>query len=244
MQILIESIKEIGITTPIIVRKTDETGAYEIISGHRRTFAAKKAGIREIPAVIYECSDELATILMVDSNIQRTRILPSEKARAYRMKYEAIKHQGTGRGRSDELIGFENGLSGKTIQRFIRLSQLDESLLRLIDNKKLSAKIGYELAVLPPDIQHMISALMKENHVVPTESSVIEMKRLAKENALDKSAIERLMLSKPVVTERKVVFGESILQRYFQKNIPEDLIKSTIIELLEKNLTSGQSVPK
>ena len=147
MEELTESIRERGVLLPILVRKTNDE-EYEIISGHRRTHAARLAGIEKVPVIIRELSDDDATIVMVDSNIQREEILPSEKAYAFQMKLEAIQHKGIKGEESREVVGEANGLSGRQVSRYIKLTNLLPELLEMVDEKKIAIKLAVEIAEL------------------------------------------------------------------------------------------------
>ena len=162
MEELTESIRERGVLLPILVRKTNDE-EYEIISGHRRTHAARLAGIEKVPVIIRELSDDDATIVMVDSNIQREEILPSEKAKAYKMKYDAIKNQGTA-GKRLQQIGEENGENYKSVQRYIWLSRLNDELLDWVDTKRLGLGQGVDLSWLDEKEQNLVLKVLKEQN--------------------------------------------------------------------------------
>ena len=155
MEELTESIRERGVLLPILVRKTNDE-EYEIISGHRRTHAARLAGIEKVPVIIRELSDDDATIVMVDSNIQREEILPSEKAYAFQMKLEAIQHKGIKGEESREVVGEANGLSGRQVSRYIKLTNLLPELLEMVDEKKIAIKLAVEIAELSESEQQEI----------------------------------------------------------------------------------------
>jgi ParB family chromosome partitioning protein len=155
MEELTESIRERGVLLPILVRKTNDE-EYEIISGHRRTHAARLAGLEKVPVIIRELSDDDATIVMVDSNIQREEILPSEKAYAFQMKLEAIHHKGIKGAESREVVGEANGLSGRQVSRYIKLTNLLPELLEMVDEKKIAIKLAVEIAELSENEQQDI----------------------------------------------------------------------------------------
>lgn len=171
MDVLVESIKENGVLTPVIVR-TDKTGNYEMISGHRRLHAAGLAGLNEIPAIVNEMSDDEAIIRMVDSNIQGEEILPSERAFSFKMKMDAMKRQGqrndltSGQNvpkSASDVIGEENGMSGRQVKRYIRLTELIPELLEYTDNKKIALTMGVELSYLNPQVQKWVYEYFNEN---------------------------------------------------------------------------------
>ena len=155
MEELVESIKEYGVLVPAIARPRKE-GGFELISGHRRKHASELAGKTTMPVMIKDCDDDEATVIMVDANIQRDDILVSERARAYQMKYEAMKHQGSGKGRSLEAMSEEAGESQKTIQRLICIASLNDDLLKLVDEKKLALRPGLDLSFIKPEEQETV----------------------------------------------------------------------------------------
>ena len=178
MNTLIESIQTQGILSPIIVRpKENTTDEYEVVSGHRRLHAAVKAGLETVPAFIYALDRDAAAIAVVDSNLHREHILPSEKAFAYKMKYDAIKHQGTSsqletKLRSDELLGADSGESRAQIQRYIRLTHLIPKLLTMMDEGKIALSVGVELSFLPEQCQYDVLEVCEMNDCTPSYSQV------------------------------------------------------------------------
>ena len=167
MEEMVESIKEYGVLVPAIVRPRAK-GGYEILSGHRRHHACELAGLETMPAIIKDCSDDEATVIMVDANIQREDILISEKAKAYSMKYEAMKHQGSAGGRSLVEMSSQSGESRATIQRLIAVSKLDKELLDMVDSKKIGIRQGVDLATLPSDEQKTVHKVIKDLEVTLT----------------------------------------------------------------------------
>ena len=184
MQETIDSIRENGVLVPGIVRKR-QSGGYEIISGHRRKHACMVLGLKTMPVIVRELTDDEAVIVMVDANIQRETLLPSEKAKAYKMKYEAMKHQGKNAGglTLDE-IGREAGESGKTVQRFIWLSRLDDELLTMVDEKKLGFSQGVSLSFLQEDSQQKVKNVVKNHRLKISTAQADQIKTEGRTSAL------------------------------------------------------------
>ena len=201
MEELLSSIKENGVIEPIIVRPTKD-GKYEIISGHRRKKACELLGIKEIKCIVKNMSDDEAIINMVDSNLKREKILPSEKAFAYKMKYDAIKHQGIRKKSSSgpvdqkssaEIIGENCNESEKTIRRYIRLTELIPQILQLVDDEKIGIRPAVEISYLTKEEQNMLFLCMEEYNCTPSHDQTIRMKNLSKKELLDKNSIEDIM---------------------------------------------------
>jgi len=202
MNILITSIQEIGITEPLIVRPIENTDEYEVISGHRRLHAAQKAGLDTVPALIYAISRDEAAVMLVDSNLHREKILPSEKAFAYKLKYDALKHQGK---RTDltseqiapklttEIIGEQDGTSKDTVKRYIRLTNLIPELLDLMDEGKIAFSVGVELSYLDDQSQYDVLEQCEQNDCTPSYSQSVRMHRAVNDGTLDRYLIEEIM---------------------------------------------------
>jgi len=233
MMEMVESIKQYGVLMPVILRPSAKSG-YEIISGHRRKRGAELAGLTEIPAVIRSYSDDEATIIMVDSNIQRENILPSEKAKAYFMKYEAMKHQGSKSGglTLDE-IGEKAGESGKTVQRYIWLARLSDELLELVDNKKIGFMQGVDISFLTEEQQQWVHAILKEKMVNITTTQSGKLKEHVKKGELTLPVV-RLILTEQKLKERKVVIRAEKISRYFSADYDIEDIENVIYQLLEE----------
>lgn len=200
MKQMVDSIKENGILVPALVRKKDNK--YEMISGHRRKFASKEAGLETIPCIIRDLTDDEATIIMVDSNMQREKILPSEKAFAYKMKYDAIKHQGSRNdltsGPMDQKlsatqIGQEHGESERTIRRYIRLTELIPQILQIVDSEKISLRPAVEISYLTKDEQKMLLDVMEQFVCTPSLEQAINIKNLSKEKKLFRTNLEEIL---------------------------------------------------
>ncbi|MCR5691102.1 MAG: ParB/RepB/Spo0J family partition protein [Eubacterium sp.] len=200
LQEMIESIKKVGILNPAIARK-DPNGGYELISGHTRKEAAKRAGLATMPVIVRDYDNDMATIAMVDSNLQREELLISEKAKAYAMRYEAIKHQGSNQGSSLQAMSEETGEGYKTIQRLINLSYLSDDLLNLVDQKKLGITQGLDLTTLSKEEQTLVYADMIETDIKPSMKQTKKIKDLSAEGKLDEYVIHEI-LSKPIVSQQ------------------------------------------
>lgn len=195
MNTLIESIQTQGVLSPLIVRPMENTtDEYEVVSGHRRLHAAVKAGLKTVPAFIYALDRDAAAIAVVDSNLHREHILPSEKAFAYKMKYDAIKHQGTSsqletKQRSDEFLGADSGESRAQVQRYIRLTYLIPELLTMMDEGKIALSVGVELSFLPEQYQYDVLEICEMNDCTPSYSQSWHLHQFYKDGTLDKYLI-------------------------------------------------------
>ena len=233
MEETVESIRQYGVLVPGIARPR-KGGGYEIIAGHRRKHASGLAGKETMPIVVRNYSDDEATIIMVDSNIQREDILPSEKARAYRMKYEALKHQGKkAGGRTIEEMGEESGESAKTVQRYIWLSRLSDGLLAMVDMKKLGFMQGLDISFLDSEAQGWVSDLLEEKSVSITTSQSTKLKEYGKSGELT-SAMVNLILSEEKPKERKVTIKADKISHYFADTYSSEEIESIIYQLLDE----------
>lgn len=210
MNTLIESIQTQGILSPLIVRPMENTtDEYEVVSGHRRLHAAMKAGLETVPAFIYALDRDVAAIAVVDSNLHREHILPSEKAFAYKMKYDAIKHQGTSsqletKLRSDELLGADSGESRAQVQRYIRLTYLIPELLTMMDEGKIALSVGVELSFLPEQCQYDVLEICEVNDCTPSYSQAWRLHKADREGLLDRSVIHCIM-NKEKANQRETV---------------------------------------
>ena len=210
MNTLIESIQTQGILSPLIVRpKENTTDEYEVVSGHRRLHAAVKAGLETVPAFIYALDRDAAAIAVVDSNLHREHILPSEKAFAYKMKYDAIKHQGTSsqletKQRSDEVLGADSGESRAQVQRYIRLTNLIPELLTMMDEGKIALSVGVELSFLPEQFQYDVLEICEMNDCTPSYSQSWHLHQYYKDGALDKYLIFKT-LSEEKANQRETI---------------------------------------
>ena len=232
MEETVESIKERGVLMPGIVRPRIG-GGYEIIAGHRRKRACELAGLKTMPVVIRKYTDEEAVVAMVDTNLQRVEILPSEKARAYRMKYDAMKHQGSEGGNTLDEIGDTAGDSGKTVQRYICLSNLTDTLLGYVDTKKLPIVSGVQLSYLKEKEQVWIEDIISETEIVVSSSQAEKIKGYSQSGELTKALLKEILTDeKP--KPRKFVMKDDKISKFFSDDVTDEEIEETIIRLLEE----------
>lgn len=242
-----ESIAQYGVLTPLIARPL-EAGGYEIISGHRRAHAAELAGLTEVPVLVRQMDDDAATVLMVDSNLQRENILPSERAYAYKMKLEAMKHQGE---RSDlqalgtsrrvvekleaaDILGQDSGESGRQVQRYIRLTNLIPELLEMVDQKQISFNPAVELSYLAPEEQEIFMQAMDEVQASPSLSQAQRLKKLAQEGDFAMDAAREIMNEVKKGDLERVTFRNEQLRKYFPRSYTTQQMQDTIIKLLDQ----------
>ena len=243
MRKTVDSIREYGVLVPVIIRP-DGNGEYEMISGHRRRYASIMAGKKEVPAIIREMDDDTATILMVDSNLQREHILPSERAKAYKMKMEALKHQGKRtdltscqvgtRLRADEELAKQTGESARTVQRFVRLNNLIPELLNLVDEKKIAFNPAVEISYMKPEEQKEFYEAMEIAQTTPSLSQAQRLKKSSQEGNCTAELIERIMDEEKKNPLNRVVFDSSILQKYFPQKTTAREMEMQILQLLEQ----------
>jgi ParB family chromosome partitioning protein len=233
MEETIDSIRQYGVLVPGIVRPR-AAGGYEIIAGHRRKHGSELAGKEEMPVIVRDYSDDEATIIMVDSNIQREDILPSEKAKAYSMKYEAMKHQGKKSGKTTlEAVGEAAGENAKKVQRYIWLSRLSEELLSMVDNKKLGFSQGVDISFLPAEAQQWVEAILTEKGCNISTSQSAKIKEYGKSGELT-PAMVKLILTEEKPKERKFTIKSDKISRYFSDGYSNEDIEKVIISLLDK----------
>lgn len=243
MDQLVFSVLTQGLLTPIVVRETD-TAEYEVISGHRRLRACQKAGIETVPALIYSMDRDAAIIALVDSNLHREHLLPSEKAFAYKMKMEAMSHQGQ---RSDltssqvatkldsaSSIGKSQGESRDQVFRYIRLTYLIPEILQMVDEKKIALTPAVELSYLTESQQRDLLETMESEDCTPSLSQSQQLKKLSQSGALDMDRILELLQQPKANQEEKLRFDMKDIRRYFPKNYTTERIQKTILQLLEK----------
>ena len=235
MQETVESIKERGVLVPGIVRRRIN-GGYEIISGHRRKRACELAGLTTMPVFVRDLTDDEAVIVMVDSNIQREEILPSEKAKAYKMKYEAMKHQGVskGEGSSLEQMSEELGESKTTIQRYITIADMNDNLLKMIDDKKIGLTQGVTISSLSDNEQQKLSDIIEETSVVPSLAQSSEIKDMSKKGTFEENLVKALLTNKPVAKKKNITIKADKIKDYFPEDYSEEQIVSLIISLLDE----------
>ena len=238
MDQLVFSVLTQGLLTPITVRATD-TDEYEVISGHRRLRACQKAGIETVPALIYSMDRDAAIIALVDSNLHREHLLPSEKAHAYKMKMDAISHQGAScqlgtKLRSDEIIGSSTGESARQVQRYIRLTNLIPDILQMVDQGRIALTPAVELSYLTESEQQDLLETMGSEDCTPSLSQSQQLKKLSQSGELDMDRIFELMRQPKANQEEKLRFDMKDIRRYFPKNYSTEKIQQTILRLLEK----------
>ena len=242
MEMLTQSIKENGILSPLIVRPI-ENSEYEIISGHRRLFASKRAGLTEVPAIVYEMDKDKATIALVDSNLHREHLLPSEKAFAYKMKVEAMNRQGE---RTDltssqvgkrlntyEVIAEESGESRNQIHRYIRLTNLLPELLKYVDDGQISFTPAVELSYLNDIEQRDLLQAMELNDCTPSLSQAVRMKKLSQAGKLDDDRINKIMAEEKANQKERIKIPTERVRKYFPKSFSNSQIEDEIVKLCE-----------
>ena len=234
----VESIKKYGVLMPGIVRPRI-AGGYEIISGHRRRRACELAGLESMPVLIKAYDDDQATIIMVDSNIQREDILPSEKAKAYSMKYEAMKHQGCREGGYTlETLGEKAGESRKTVQRYIWLSRLSDELLGLVDEGKIGIVCGIDLSFLDSDEQRWVYRKLEEKKITLTAEQTGRIKEYSAKKELTYAMVD-LIMTADKIKKRKFTIKTDRLDEYFDESVTEDEIGEIIFRLLDEWKAGG-----
>lgn len=239
MDELCESIQQYGVLSPIIVRPHSE-GGYEVLSGHRRMKACELLGVEEVPVVIKDLDDDTAAILLVDSNLQRENILPSEKAFAYKLKMEALKHQGKSTSsqfgtklRSDEEIAQQVGESRNQIQRYIRLTNLIDPLLDLVDKNEMAMSAGVELSYLGTRDQAKIYKIVERESTAPSIAQAAKLRKTAENGELDDAMLEYILTSTKQESIKLVIYEDKLL-RYFPKSYTKEQIEDTVMKLIQK----------
>ena len=233
MEETVESIRQYGVLVPGIARPRTG-GGYELISGHRRKHGSQRAGKSEMPVIVRDYSDDEATIIMVDSNIQREDILPSEKAKAYKMKYEAMKHQGrkSGKNTLDE-VGEAAGENAKKVQRYIWLARLSDTLLEMVDTKRLGFSQGVDISFLSEEAQQWVEVVMEDTKCSVNMVQSAKLKEYGKNRELT-MAMVRLILSEEKPKERKVTIKADKIREYFADDYSSEDIENIIIQLLDE----------
>ena len=250
MQNTVDSIKEYGVLTPGIVRPRED-GGYEIVAGHRRKHGSELAGLSDMPCIVREMDDDTATILMVDSNIQREDILPSERAQAYKMKLDAIRRkagrpaktaeidsknnsrQVVGNLESAAIVGQEAGDSGRQVQRYIRLTELQPELQQMVDEKKIAMTPAVELSYLKPEEQQMLLTAIDSEQATPSLSQAQRMKKLSQAGKLNDETMLDIMMEQKKPEKCELTFSGDVLRKYFPRSYTPQRMQETIIKLLE-----------
>ena len=248
----VESVKQIGVVVPLIARPTED--GYEIVSGHRRHHAAELAGVDTVPVIVREMDDDSAVIFMVDSNLQRENILPSEKALAYKMKMEAMKRQGerkdlqvegtsrqvVGKLEAADVIGQESGESGRQVQRYIRLTNLIPEVLDMVDQKQIAFNPAVELSYLKPEEQQDFLEAIDATQTAPSLSQAQRIKKLSQEGSCTQDAIVDVMSEAKKPEVGRLTFSTDSLRKYFPKSYTAKQMEETIIRLLEQYMKKRQ----
>lgn len=243
MRETIQSVKEYGVIVPAIVRPREE-GGYEIVAGHRRKYACEQAGLDTMPVLIRNLDRDAATIIMVDSNLQRENILPSERAKAYKMKLEAIKRQGARNDLTSDQVGQKSkwsieqiaeqaGESKSQVQRYIRLNELSPELLQMVDEKKIAFNPAYELSFLKPEEQKMLVTTMDYEQATPSLSQAQRMKKFSQAGRLNEDSMLAIMSEEKKPEKFSLTFDGDRIRKYFPKSYTPLQMENTIIKLLE-----------
>ena len=250
MQNTVDSIKEYGVLTPGIVRPRED-GGYESVAGHRRKHGSELVGLSDMPCIVREMDDDTATILMVDSNIQREDILPSERAQAYKMKLDAIRRkagrpaktaeidsknnsrQVVGNLESAAIVGQEAGDSGRQVQRYIRLTELQPELQQMVDEKKIAMTPAVELSYLKPEEQQMLLTAIDSEQATPSLSQAQRMKKLSQAGKLNDDTMLDIMMEQKKPEKCELTFSGDVLRKYFPRSYTPQRMQETIIKLLE-----------
>lgn len=238
MDELVESVRTYGILSPLLARPKGE--GYELVSGHRRRLAAQKLGLPTVPVLVREMTDDEAVILMVDSNLQRENLLPSEKAFAYQMKLEAMKHQGKStsckvctKSRTDEMIGKHESVSTRTIQNYIRLTNLVPPLLQMVDDGRIALSPAVELSYLTRDEQAELWDLIGREDATPSLSQSLRMKQLSREAKLTPEVLYAILTEEKPNQKEQIRIKTESLRKYFPRNYSAQQMEREIIKLLE-----------
>ena len=257
MQETTESIRQYGVLVPAIVRPRED-GGYEIIAGHRRRHGSELAGLSAMPCIVRQMDDDTATILMVDSNIQRENILPSERAQAYKMKLEAIRRkagrpaktaeiddknnsrQVVGNLESADIVGQEAGESGRQVQRYIRLTELTPELQQMVDEKKIGMTPAVEISYLKPEEQQMLLTAIDSEQATPSLSQAQRIKKESKEGTLSEQGVMEIMSEEKKPLHNSVTLSHDTLKKYFPKSYTAKQMEKVIIKLLDNWLRSRQ----
>jgi len=252
MQQTIDSIMQVGVLNPAIIRPAPE-GGYEMVAGHRRLHAADLAGLKTIPAIVRNLDDDEAVILMVDSNLQRETISPMERAQAYKMKLEALKHQGKrvdltcdqvghnfDRKRSVEIVADEAGESKSQVQRYIRLTELSPELQQMVDEKKIGMTPAVEISYLKPEEQQMLLTAIDSEQATPSLSQAQRMKKLSRDGKLNDDTMLDIMMEQKKPEGYNVVLSADKLRKYFPRSYTPQKMEETILKLLDAWLRKRQ----
>ena len=243
MQETAESIKTYGVLVPALARPREDGGGYELIAGHRRKHACELAGLTTMPVIVRDIDRDAATIIMVDSNLQRENILPSERAKAYKMKMEAIKRQGartdltspkiSAKFRSDDEVGQDAGVSGDTIRNYIALTQLVPELQQMVDEKKIALSPAYQIAALTPKEQGLLLETIDSEQATPSLSQAQRMKKLSQSGELNEDTMLSIMMEQKKPEKNDITLSGEKLRKYFPRSYTPFQIENTIFKLLD-----------
>ena len=238
MEQLVNSIREYGVLTPLLVRPSND-GRYEIVSGHRRKAACEALGITELPVLARDMSDDEAVILMVDSNIQREHILPSEKAFAYKMKMEAVKHQGrmtsrqlVGKLESSDIVGQVSNESGRAVQRYIRLTYLIPDILKMVDEYQIAFNPAVEISYLTEDQQRMLKEEVDACQATPSLTQSRTLKQMSQAGTLTREYLHHLLTEEKPNQRQKFFLNQEDVQKFFPKHYTAQQMQQVILHLL------------
>jgi len=241
MEMLTESVQNEGVLSPLIVRPLEGTDGYEVISGHRRLHAAQKAGLSEVPALVYEISREEAAIMLVDSNLHREHILPSEKAFAYKLKMEAMKHQGRTSPQvgeklvTAEKVGADGGDSKNQVLRYVRLTHLIPELLQLVDDGRIALTPAVELSYLPEKAQTYLLEEMRRNDCTPSLSQAIRLKKEYQAKTLTVPKLRSIMGEEKANQKERLKIPMERIRKFFPKSYTPIQIEEAVVKLCENN---------
>ena len=241
MEMLTESVQNEGVLSPLIVRPLEGTDGYEVISGHRRLHVAQKAGLSEVPALVYEISREEAAIMLVDSNLHREHILPSEKAFAYKLKMEAMKHQGRTSPQvgeklvTAEKVGADGGDSKNQVLRYVRLTHLIPELLQLVDDGKIALTPAVELSYLPEKAQTCLLEEMRRNDCTPSLSQAIRLKKEYQAKTLTVPKLRSIVGEEKANQKERLKIPMERIRKFFPKSYTPNQIEEAVVKLCENN---------
>ena len=249
MMELVESVKQFGVLIPAVAR-TKEDGGYELIAGHRRQKACELAGLDSMPVIVMNLDDNDAIIQMVESNIQRENILPSERAKAYKLKMEALKRQGarsdltspkiSAKFRSDDSVGDEAGVSGDTVRNYIALNNLVPELMEMVDEKKIALSPAYQIAALPKESQEQLLDTIESEQATPSLSQAQRLRKLSQAGELNEDTMLSIMMEQKKPERNDITLSGDKLKKYFPRSYSPKRIEETIFKLLDAWLKKRQ----
>ncbi len=249
MMELVESVKQFGVLVPAIARPRED-GSYELIAGHRRQKACELAGLDSMPVIVMNLDDNNAIIQMVDSNIQRENILPSERAKAYKLKMEALKRQGarsdltspkiSAKFRSDDSVGDEAGVSGDTVRNYIALNNLIPELMEMVDEKRIALSPAYQIAALPKESQEQLLDTIESEQATPSLSQAQRLRKLSQAGELNEDTMLSIMMEQKKPVRNDITLSGDKLKKYFPRSYSPKRIEETIFKLLDVWLKKRQ----